>query len=168
MIAVLDAAYRNNGATAACVLFENWSDSAPAGEIICETGEAAPYEPGKFYLRELPCLLAVLQRAGSLPGVIIVDGYVWLRDESDPGLGGHLYTALERKAAVIGVAKTRFRGASTARGIVRGASAAPLFITAAGIPLAEAADCIQRMHGRFRIPTLIRRADQLSRGLAPS
>ncbi|MEJ2117125.1 MAG: endonuclease V [Alphaproteobacteria bacterium] len=164
MIAAIDVAYNDNNATAACVVFERWPDAAPAFETTCEIANVAPYEPGQFYRRELPCILAVLNILEQRPDIIVIDGYVWLSDEQEPGLGGHLYAELEKRAAVIGVAKTRFSRAQAVAEICRGKSQTPLYITAAGLPLAEAASCIQNMHGGFRIPTLIRRADQLCRG----
>jgi deoxyribonuclease V len=97
--------------------------------------------------------------------VIIIDGYVWLGAQR-PGLGAHLYESLQRRAAVIGVAKTRFVRAEPARMVLRGRSRSPLYVTAAGMDLAEAASHIRAMHGPYRIPTLLKRADQLSRGLA--
>ncbi len=166
MIAAADVAYRSRGAVVACVLFQHWMDHAAAVETTCEVSDAEPYEPGQFFRRELPCILAVLRKLEQLPGIIVIDGYVWLADESEPGLGGHLYAALEQRVAVIGVAKTRFRHAGAAVEITRGESGTPLYISAAGMPLAEAAANIQNMHGRFRIPTLLRRVDQLCRGLA--
>ena len=58
--------------------------------------------------------------------MIIVDGYVWLGDESHPGLGGHLYAALDRKVPVIGVAKTRYcRSRAGGSEVLRGESAKP-------------------------------------------
>jgi deoxyribonuclease V len=164
MIAAADVAYQSCGAVAACVLFEHWPDDAPAFETTCEVQDVAPYEPGQFFRRELPCLLAVLRKLEHPPRIIVIDGYVWLADESEPGLGGHLYMELERRVAVIGVAKTRFRRAGAAMEITRGAGSTPLYITAAGMPLAEAASHIESMHGSFRIPTLLRRVDQLCRG----
>jgi deoxyribonuclease V len=168
MIAAADVAYRSCVAAVACVLFKHWMDDAAAAETTCEVSDVAPYEAGQFFRRELPCLLAVLRKLEQLPGIIVIDGYVWLADESKPGLGGHLYAALERQVAVIGVAKTRFRRAGAAVEITRGASGTPLYITAAGIPLEQAASNIKSMHGSFRIPTLLRRVDQLCRGLVSS
>jgi deoxyribonuclease V len=150
------------------VLFQHWSDSAPVFETTCEVSDVAPYEPGQFFRRELPCILAVLEKLEQRPAIIIIDGYVWLADEREPGLGGHLYAALEKRVAVIGVAKTRFQRAGAVLEITRGTSSTPLYITAAGMPLADAASHIQAMHGRFRIPTLLRRVDQLCRGIPPS
>ncbi|MDI3314894.1 MAG: hypothetical protein QJR12_11665 [Mycobacterium sp.] len=48
----------------------------------------------------------------------------------------------------------------------RGASSRPLFVTAAGTSVLEAAEIVGGMHDRYRLPTLLRRADQLARGLA--
>ena len=39
----------------------------------------------------------------------------------------------------------------------------PLFVTAAGMPAAEAADLVQSMAGRYRLPDALRRADTLAR-----
>ena len=49
------------------------------------------------------------------------------------------------------------------RTIVRGESKNPLFITSEGIAVDEAAKLIQSMHGEFRIPTMLKLVDQLSR-----
>ena len=64
---------------------------------------------------------------------------------------------------VIGVAKTAFRPATHAVPVLRGGSARPLYVTAAGLPLASAADLVRRMAGRYRLPDALRRADALSR-----
>ena len=165
-MACVDVDYREPGAVAACVLFRSWTDERPASEVVVRIDAVAPYEPGRFYRRELPCLLAVLGAIDERPRVIIIDGYVWLGDEHDPGLGAHLHRVLGGQAAVIGVAKTKFHGARLAREMLRGGSRAPLYVTAAGMDAAGAADHIQRMHGPYRIPTLLRRIDQLCRGRA--
>jgi len=47
--------------------------------------------------------------------------------------------------------------------VLRGNSARPLFITAAGMPLAQAAELTRRMAGPFRLPDALRRADLLAR-----
>jgi deoxyribonuclease V len=163
MIACVDVHYLDRRATAACVLATAWPEDKPASESVVAIGDAEAYIPGQFFRRELPCLLAVLKEAGQRPYAVIIDGYVWMGDEGNPGLGAHLYEALGRQAVVIGVAKTKFLGANSARMVTRGRSLSPLYVTAAGMNLSAAADHIQEMHGAFRIPTLIKRADQLSR-----
>jgi hypothetical protein len=47
--------------------------------------------------------------------------------------------------------------------VLRGISARPLFVTAAGMPRTEAADLVRHMAGRFRLPDALRRADTLAR-----
>jgi deoxyribonuclease V len=163
MIAALDVHYddRTAGATGAAVLFEAWADAQSHSEHVVRTGGVAPYEPGAFYKRELPCLLAVLKSLPAAPSIVAIDGYVTLGDK--PGLGTHLWEALERRTPIIGVAKTRFHSAA-AKEVLRGGSLSPLYVTAVGIDLDEAAAHIQAMVGPHRIPTLLKRVDQLARG----
>jgi len=99
---------------------------------------------------------------GPAPAVVVIDGYVWLAP-GRPGLGAHLYEALGRSTAVIGVAKTRFASATGAVSILRGGSQSPLYITAIGMDLTEAAAAVTGMHGAYRMPTLVKRVDQLAR-----
>lgn len=167
MIAIVDVDYRTDDAAAACVLAAGWGDDAPAGEVVERVVGVAPYEPGQFYKRELPCLLAVLARAreSSPFDLVVIDGYVWLGDESRPGLGARLYEALGETVPVVGVAKTRFLSATLAVPVSRGEeSTRPLFVTAVGVDVAEAAERVRGMHGPYRVPTLLRRADALGRG----
>jgi deoxyribonuclease V len=162
MIAALDVHY--DQATlrgrAAAIVFESWYDAEPVGEYLADVENVEPYVPGEFFRRELPCLLAVLSRIDLKLDVVVIDGYVRLNGK--PGLGEHLFDVLGRKLPVIGVAKTRFVGAP-AREILRGGSASPLFISSAGIGPDEAAECVARMHGAHRIPTLLKRVDRLAR-----
>jgi deoxyribonuclease V len=163
MLVCVDVDYRKPGAVAAGVLFRTWVDQASTAEIVRFIEAVEPYQPGQFYRRELPCLRAVLGDVPEPLDAVIIDGYVWLADEDTPGLGGHLFAALNRTIPIIGVAKTRFAGAKAACPVLRGSSARPLFVTAAGIDVAEAARLVAGMHGEFRIPTLLKRVDQLCR-----
>ena len=167
MLACLDADYRDDRARVACVLFETWRDAEPAGELCRELPAAGEYQPGHFYRRELPCLLAILADVENALAAVIVDGYAWLDGAGErPGLGAHLWEALDRATPVIGVAKNPFAGAAPID-VRRGESARALHITAAGADPAWAAERIAEMHGEHRIPTLLRRVDQLSRAWAP-
>lgn len=160
MIVCLDVDYRANVVVAAGVGFAAWTDAEPALElVVASDAPPAEYEPGRFYLRELPHLLAVLALVEPAPTTVVVDGYVWLAP-GRPGLGAHLHDALS--IPVIGVAKNPFAGA-VAIEVVRGDSARPLLVTAAGLDPAIAAAHVQSMHGAYRIPTLLRRVDQLAR-----
>jgi deoxyribonuclease V len=163
MIACVDVDYRDSEAIAACVLFRSWTDAAATAERVERIAQVEAYEPGQFYRRELPCLLAVLEPVADSLEAVVVDGYVWLRDENTPGLGAHLYEALDRATPVIGVAKTRFVSATLALPVQRGGSQRPLYVTAAGIAPEVAAEHIRTMHGAYRIPTLLKRVDHLCR-----
>lgn len=163
MKACLDVDYRDPGAMAACCLFEDWADEHAAREVTAWVTEVAPYQPGSFYRRELPCLLAVLAAVEQPPEFVVVDSYVWLEDESHPGMGAHLYRALGERIPVIGVAKTCFLSAGLARELIRGTSHNPLYITAAGVDVDQAVTWVRQMHGVSRVPTLLRRVDHLAR-----
>ena len=165
MIACLDVHYRDPGATAASVLLAHWEDAVATAERTRTIASVAPYLPGQFYRRELPCLLSVLA-LDPLPDCIVVDGYVWLDGHGRPGLGAHLWEALGRRAAVIGVAKTAFMGAAHAVLVRRGESARPLYVTSAGKDPQQAGQLLSRMAGSHRIPTLLKRVDALSRRAA--
>jgi deoxyribonuclease V len=160
-IAAVDVDYRGAGALAAAVLFDGFDAAHATEEAVVRVPAALPYEPGRFYLRELPCIRAALGALRSAPEIVIVDGHAWL-GAGVPGLGARLFDALGGPA-VIGVAKTAFRGSPDAVRLLRGASRAPLFVTAAGIDAGVAAGHIRRMHGPHRIPTLLKRADALCR-----
>jgi len=165
MIACTDVYYGQTQAIAACLLFRHWCDDHPSFQLTERIQQPAPYKPGRFYRRELPGVMSVIERVPVRPGVIIIDGYVWLGDDFHPGLGAYLYEALGRAAAVIGVAKALFQEGPAVRAVKRGASLRPLYVTAAGIDLNEAAQSVVELHGEFRIPTLLKRVDRLCRGL---
>lgn len=169
LIAAVDVDYRDYDpvavtavtAVAAGVWFRGWPASEAEAEAVATFREVAPYQPGEFYRRELPCLLGVLAR-GPAADMVVVDGYVWL-GPGRAGLGAHLHAALGGRTAVIGVAKTRFAGATDAVPVQRGLSRAPLYVTAEGVGTEDAARWVASMHGDHRIPSLLKRVDRLAR-----
>jgi len=163
-VALTDVQYLERTARAAVVVASSWSERDGIEERTVLVEEVAAYRPGAFFERELPCLLAVLRVVTTEIRCVVVDGYVDLQAGA-PGLGAHLHDALERAIPVIGVAKTAFRGATSAVEVLRGRSRAPLYVTARGVDLAEAERLVRGMHGPHRIPTLLQRADHLARGL---
>ncbi len=160
----MDVDYRSRGAVAAGVWFRGWSAASASCESAVPVAEVAEYEPGAFYRRELPCLLAVLA-TGPKAQVVVVDGYVWLANGA-LGLGGHLHAVIG--GVVVGVAKTRFAGATTAIPVCRGGSQSPLYVTAAGESAAKAAEWIAGMYGPYRVPALLRRVDAIARASSPT
>ncbi len=163
MILAVDVHYRETAAQAAGVAFDEWTDAEPAVRFLTRTPIAADYRPGAFYRRELPCILALLNEHGLQPDTILIDGFVYLDGTSRPGLGWHLYDALDGKTAVIGVAKRPFRGIPDRHQVTRGGSHRPLYVTSAGIPLETARSRVEAMHGPYRLPTLLKLADRESR-----
>lgn len=169
MIGCLDAHYDEHRAQAVCVLIKEWSDALPHQSVQAGIQQTQPYQPGSFYLRELPCLLAVLRKLPNLPQMLVVDGYVWVSPDGKPGLGAHLHRAVDGVAGVIGVAKTSFKGmleSPLVATVQRGHSKNPLFVTSIGVELSTSAGFIQKMHGPHRIPTILRLVDQLARASA--
>lgn len=163
MKVVVDVDYRDFDATAALVAFEGWTDSKPVKVTHVNVSPIEPYVPGEFYKRELPCLLKVLEsvKKDFEIDTIIIDGYVTL-GKDHPGLGYKLYEALGHFPPVIGVAKTKFKGADHEE-VLRGQSKSPLYVTAIGVCTPSAADFIKFMHGEFRIPTMLKLVDQTCR-----
>ena len=163
MIAFTDVQYRDTDATAACIVADGWSAETASAEWTTLISPIAPYEPGAFYKRELPCLLEVLRRAPPLTHVVI-DGYVWLDTQRAPGLGARLYDALGGRTPVIGLAKTAYKGSEMAVPVMRPGSAKPLFLTCIGVEEAQALQLVSQLHGAHRLPTLVKRVDSLARG----
>lgn len=161
VFAAVDVHYLGSGgARAAVVVAAGAAFSVVLAEHTAVVPGVMPYRPGEFFVRELPPLRAVLQGVAGL-GLVVVDGYVDLDASGRPGLGAHVQA--EFGVPVIGVAKTAFRTATHAMPVLRGHSARPLFVTAAGMPLADAADLVRHMAGCFRLPDALRRADALAR-----
>lgn len=163
MILATDTDYSEAGARTAGVLFRSWADAEPAATRVIETTEVAAYEPGAFFRRELPLILALLEALDEPPSMVVVDGYVTLDGAGRKGLGAHLFDALAGAVGVIGVAKTAFQGSPHAVPVIRGTSERPLYVTAVGLAPEEAAEHIRAMHGPHRLPTLLKWVDRLCR-----
>jgi deoxyribonuclease V len=161
---VLDVQYNGDSdALVACIGFKNWNDNKASYAKTHFIEKIEPYEAGSFYKRELPCLLKALKDLNDIE-CVIVDGFVWLGDENCDGLGMHLYYALGKLVPIIGVAKRAFLGTPQDCEILRGESLKPLFVTSVDIELKEAKKSIIQMHGKYRIPTLLKVVDALCRG----
>ena len=166
MLLALDVAYTDDAQGYAVALaFAEWADAAPTATYAATVAPVPPYEPGAFYKRELPCLLAVLAQVDlTAVSCLVVDSYVTLGAEGRPGLGQHLYEALSGRVPVVGVAKTKFAGvAPQVAPVLRGQSQNPLYVTSVGLPLAEAARQVAAMHGEYRFPTLLKLLDDLTK-----
>ncbi|WP_343695711.1 endonuclease V [Flavobacterium sp.] len=167
MILAFDTYYFDNKAKTVCLEFNNWNEDKNFkihSEIIDNVSE---YIPGEFYRRELPCIISLLNQI-DLENIeaIVVDGFVYLDDEKKYGLGGHLYEKLNKQIPIIGVAKTNFASIEkNKKPLFRGDSIKPLFITSIGIDLQDAFQKIESMAGEFRMPTLLKELDRLTKEL---
>jgi len=164
MNAILDVAYRDRSAVTACVAFECWTDDRPHAVNTFSMQGIADYVPGRFFERELPCLMDALDRVGGKFDVVVIDGFVHLKSPRIKGLGHHLAESMRYPAAVIGVAKNPLTIADRFLPVRRGKSRKPLFVSSINMPVRQAADLIAGMSGKYRIPTLIRIADQAAGG----
>ena len=162
MILALDVHYKAAYAKTVVLLFDTWQSETYAGLVEVNTENVAEYVPGAFYKRELPCILEALQQIDrSTIDVIVIDGYVYVDNEHSYGLGGHLYAALDKKIPVIGVAKTSFQSnKATVVAVFRGASNNPLYVSAIGYDLEQAAQDVREMYGDYRLPYLLKLMDQ--------
>jgi deoxyribonuclease V len=159
--AAVDVHYpAGGGACAALVVAADAGFGGVLDERVTWLDTVAPYQPGRFYLRELPAIEAVLATTDPVD-LLIIDGYVDLDPDARPGLGAHVRERIG--VPVIGVAKTAFQPATQAVPVRRGSSTKPLYVTAAGLPIAQAADLVAAMAGRHRMPDALRRVDDLCR-----
>ena len=165
VIGIFDVAYADDAAVVGCLSIAEFADAVPLDEWVVEVCPVGPYVPGQFWMRELDPLLRGVAAATSDLSVCVIDAYVDLGQEQTPGLGRILS---ERTGIpVIGVAKSRYPGTPRECEVRRGSSRRPLYVSAAGFDKDEAKGCIKRMAGDGRVPTMIRRADLLSRGSMP-
>lgn len=153
----------DKSATAAAVFFTHWQAETAFDTITTTVSPIAPYEPGAFYKRELPCILALLEKMETPPYLVVIDGYVTLGPNAVDGLGMHLYRALNEEIPVIGVAKNRFKDTPQEAELRRGESKHPLYVTAVGVSQESAKAFIRWMHGAHRMPTLLTAVDRLCR-----
>jgi len=160
----LDVQYNENrDAIVACIGFENWGDNRAIYSKTHLIENIEPYQAGSFYKRELPCLVEALKGLDNIE-YVVVDGYVWLEEESHYGLGMYLYDALNKEIPIIGVAKNRFNNTPKKCELLRGESKKPLYITAIDMDMEEAKEYIANMNGKYRFPTLLKHVDSLARG----
>lgn len=169
MLLAFDTYYFDNKAKTVCLAFDRWtaSDNFTVYTEIREDIE--DYKPGEFYKRELPCIISLLEKIPYRQAeAIVVDGFVVLDDNNKPGLGAHLNVYLQGTIPIIGVAKNNFATIEkNKRVLLRGESEKPLYITSVGIDVDKAAALIRSMSGDFRIPTLLKHLDMLTKETGP-
>lgn len=173
MLLAVDVDYSDTQACVGGVLFQAWNSTSLARQVTVQVSGIAPYVPGQFYMREMPCILALLEIIEDPLDAIIIDGYVTLGADEHAGMGQHLWRALGKTLPIVGVAKTEFVGTGVGKRVYRNGSSRALFVTAAGMSLDDAKTHVQNLHGRHRVPEFLKAADTLCRawpglsGVAP-
>ncbi|WP_188187953.1 endonuclease V [Nonomuraea sp. SYSU D8015] len=180
LVAGLDVHYHGDDElTAAVVVLD--ADTLDVVEQVAAPGKAAfPYVPGLFAFRELPALVAALERLAVTPDLLVCDGY-GLAHPRGFGLACHLGVLTDLPA--LGVGKTPFVGAHEPPGPERGAwtpivhegavvgralrtqpEVKPVYVSQGHrIALDTATDQVLRLAPRYRLPEPVRRADHLAR-----
>jgi deoxyribonuclease V len=177
----LDVTYEVGSARAVAAAVVVDVATLAVAEVATFAGESHfPYVPGLLAFREVPLLLAAIERLSAPPSLLICDGY-GLAHPRRFGLACHLGVLLDLPS--YGVAKTAFVGRSIDPAPARGASSElvdegevvgsvvrtrtdvkPVFVSAGHrIGLADCVDLTVRLSGRYRIPEPTRQADILSR-----
>ena len=93
---------------------------------------------------------------------------VHLDAQETPGLGQHLFHVLEGRTAVIGVSKTAQPGLPAQFEVMREEETGPLLVTCAGIDLGAAKARLRTMHGKRRVPTLLKLVTRIAKAAASS
>ncbi|NPA94948.1 MAG: endonuclease V [Thermodesulfobacteria bacterium] len=162
--AFLDVAYQETTALAVAIITKANDTETIVNRYWRETSAPHEYVPGKFFKRELPCILRVLDEVKEPLEVVFIDAYVWLPD-GRPGLGAYLFESLGSTTPVVGIAKNRFYTGQERhlfRKVYRGKSRRPLYVTAAGMGVEDAAQLVTRLAGPFRIPSPVKAAHSLA------
>ncbi|WP_239143728.1 deoxyribonuclease V [Actinoplanes philippinensis] len=180
-VAGLDVAYADDDSRlAAAVVVLNTADLSVVDTAVVRGAPAFPYVPGLFAFREVPALLAALERLTVRPGVLICDGH-GLAHPRRFGLAAHLGVLTDLPS--FGVGKTRLVGDWEPVGEPRGSRSAlvdagetvgavlrtqtgvkPVFVSVGHrIGLDRACALTLRLAPRFRLPETTRVADRACR-----
>ncbi|MGC0421445.1 endonuclease V [Embleya sp. AB8] len=180
-VAGLDVAYAEDSdeLAAAVVVLDARTHAVLARSVV--SGVAGfPYVPGLFAFREIPALLAALERLDVVPDLLVCDGQ-GLAHPRRFGLACHLGVLTGLPA--IGVGKTPFVGTYEAPGETRGAGTdlvhegdvvgralrtrdgvKPVFVSIGhGVDLDTACAHVLALTPRYRLPETTRAADQACR-----
>jgi deoxyribonuclease V len=161
---VMDVHLQGDTALVAAVAFDDWADFEGTKNYSLRIDHVEKPVKGELDLRELPWLLQLINTHGLEPEVIVFDGFVHLDAQETPGLGRRLHDTLGGRTAVIGVSKTGFKDTPAQFEVYREEETGPLIVTCAGIDLGAAKARIRTMHGRKRVPTLMKLAARIAKG----
>ena len=175
MIIAFDTYYYDGFSYTVGGVFESWSDPNVAYYVTSKRNHIdAEYKSGELYKRELPCIMDCLSLVNiDNIDTIVIDGFVWLSEDGKElvkGLGARLNDAIKLKYGfeknIVGIAKNPYHvEIPNCKEVIRGLeSTKPLFVTCSNQDESEYYSVlISRMHGDYRIPTIIKAVDAKSR-----
>lgn len=185
-VAGVDVAYPADSAhVAAAVVVLDYRTLDVVEQATAVLPVSFPYVPGLFAFRELPPILAALERLANVPDLVVCDGH----GRAHPmrfGLACHLGVLTD--LPTIGVGKTPFVGEYTRPGQSRGDWSAlyhqgelvgcalrtrdrtrPVFVSVGHrVSLDTARADVLHLSPRYRLPETTRRADRLARSIPPT
>ncbi|MEO6277150.1 endonuclease V [Roseateles sp.] len=161
----LAVAVHLNGAQAqaAAVAFDAWDSPEATKTYLSHIAHVEKATRAELDLRELPCVMQLLREHQLEPELILIDGFVHLDADETPGLGQHLFHALGGGTPIVGVSKTGRPGLPAQFEVMREEETKPLTVTCAGIDIGAAKARLRAMHGRKRVPTLMKLVARLAK-----
>jgi deoxyribonuclease V len=150
-------------ANAAAVAFDAWDAAEATKTYVSRIAHVEKAARGELDLRELPCVMQLLREHGLEPELILLDGFVHLDADETAGLGQHLYRTLGGKVPIVGVSRRSLPGLSVQCEVMREEETPPLVVTCAGVDIGAAKARLRAMHGRKRVPTLMKLAARLAK-----
>ncbi len=181
-VAGVDVGFRDERRiTRAAVAVLDFPSLAPREEAVAQCPTRFPYIPGLLSFREVPAVLAALERLEDLPDLILCDGQ-GIAHPRRFGIACHLGVLLD--LPTIGVAKSRLVGTHQAVPEKKGAwvplwdgdecigavlrtrsRVRPLYISIGHrVSLETAIDYVLRCTTRYRLPETTRAAHRLASG----
>jgi deoxyribonuclease V len=150
-------------AHAAAAAFDAWDGAEATQTYVSRIAHVEKVARGQTDLRELACVLQLLREHRLEPDLVLIEGFAHADADETPGLGQHLHQALGGKVPVVCVSKKRLPGLSVQFEVMREEDAPPLIVTCAGIDIGAAKARLRAMHGRKRVPTLMKLAARLAK-----
>ncbi|CAN7511528.1 endonuclease V [Rhizobacter sp. LjRoot28] len=150
-------------ASAAAVAFDAWDAAEATKTFRTRIAHVDTVERGQPDLRALHCVMQLLVEHRLAPELLLIEGFVHLDAEDSPGVGQHLFQTLGGRVPVVGISKKGLVGLPAQCEVVREDEAPPLFVTCAGLDIGAAKARVRSMHGRKRVPTLMKLAARLAK-----
>jgi deoxyribonuclease V len=150
-------------ARAAAVAFDAWDAPEPIRSFVTSIAPLPKPARGEPDERELHGVMQLLREHRLEPELVLLDGFVHLDAEETPGPGQQLFHALGGRTPVIGVSKSARPGLPAQFEVMREEEARPLTVTCAGVDIGAAKARVRAMHGRKRVPTLLKLVARLAK-----